>query len=242
MGEEASARWRAGRKAAMTIDAKSFFLLAGTLAAGGAGGYYFRERTAPPPKPVEPLPAPPVAASAAPSAAPAPTPDPVPAAPPCDDGAGEPEACPVAIAPSDEGVCANWAAKRCPDYKAAFKPKVAQAAVACLRKLVGGERCDQYRANLCGHKALMAACQEPAPDSRAASADSGASSQLATQCEAIVKGCSNTVPETTLADCHRTLSGMNEAGRAAMVECMKTHCTDKGLFGCEAVTKATPRQ
>jgi hypothetical protein len=225
----------------MTIDAKSFFLLAGTLAAGGAGGYYFRERTAPP-KPVEPLPTPPVTASAAPSAAPAPAPEPVPAAPPCDDGAGEPEACPVAIAPSDEGVCGNWAAKRCADYKAAFKPKVAQGAVACLRKLVGGERCDQYRANLCGHKALMAACQEPPPGSTSAAADSGASpSQLAVQCEAIVKSCTNTVPETTLADCYRTLSGMNEAGRAAMVECMKTHCTDKGLFGCEAVTKLTPR-
>jgi hypothetical protein len=150
----------------------------------------------------------------------------------------------VAIGPSDEGVCANWAAKRCADYKAAFKPKVAQAAVACLRKLVGGERCDQYRANLCGHKALMAACQEPAPESRpaTAAADSGASSsQLATQCEAIVKSCTSTVPETTLADCYRTLSGMNEVGRAAMVDCMKAHCIDEGLFGCEAVTKLTPR-
>ena len=226
----------------MTIDAKSFFLLAGTLAAGGAGGYYFHQRTQPPPKPVEPLPAPPVtaSASAAPSAAPAPTPEPVPAAPPCDDSAGVPEACPVPIGPSDEAVCANWAAKRCADYKAAFKPKVAQAAVACLRKLVGGERCDLYRANLCGHKALMASCQELAPESRPA--DAGAtSSQLLAQCEAIVKGCVGTVPETTMADCYRTLSGMNDVGRAAMVECMKAHCVDKGLFGCEAVTKLPPR-
>ncbi len=231
----------------MTIDAKSFFLLAGTLAAGGAGGYYFRERTAPPPKPTEPLAAPPTAApsaSAAPSAAPAATAAPVPSAQLCDDSAGEPEACPIPIGPSDEAVCANWAAKRCADYKAAFKPKVAQAAVACLRKLVGGERCDQYRANLCGHKALMAACQEAAPDGRPASvaADAAApASPLAAQCESIVKSCTGTVPETTLADCYRTLSGLNEAGRSAMVDCMKTHCVDKGLFGCEAVTKTAAR-
>jgi hypothetical protein len=235
----------------MTIDAKSFFLLAGTLAAGGAAGYYFRERTAPPPKPVEPLPAP--TASAAPSAAPVASAEPVPAAPVCDDSAGEPEACPVAIAPSDEGVCGNWAAKRCADYKAAFKPKVAQGAVACLRKLVGAERCDQYRANLCGHKALMAACHDPIPDSKppsgaanapaavASAAAPAGTSQLAAQCEAIVKGCAGSVPETTLADCYRTLSGMNDVGRAQMVECMKTHCVDKGLFACEAVPRATPR-
>ena len=176
--------------------------------------------------------------------------EPVPLAPTCDDSEGEPEACPVAIGPSDEGMCGNWAAKRCVDYKEAFKPKVALGAVACLRKLVGPERCDQYRANLCGHKALMAACQDPGPDSKlanapptvapAAAAPAGAS-QLAGQCEAIVKGCVGSVPETTLADCYRTLSGMNDVGRAQMVECMKTHCIDKGLFGCEAVPRAAPR-
>jgi hypothetical protein len=221
----------------MTIDTKSFLLLAGTLAAGGAGGYYFRERAGPlTPRP-DPLP-PPATESAAPtavpSAAPAASAAPIDAGPPCDDSAGEPEACPVAFAPSDEGVCANWAAKRCADYKAAFKPKVSQAAVACLRKLVGAERCDLFRANLCGHKALMASCLETPAASKP--------SELDTQCETIVKGCAGTTPETTLADCHRTLSGMNAVGRASMVACMKTHCTVKGLVGCEAISQPAPRR
>jgi hypothetical protein len=233
------------RKAAMQIDKTSFLLLAGTFAAGGAGGYIAHERglqlrpSAPPSSAMPPTGPAPASASAAPSVSAAAEPKVV--APPCDDNQGAPEACPPAPAPSDEGIACNVAAKRCVEYKQAFKLKPAEQSVACLRKLVGAERCDLYRANLCGHKALMAACHESPPASDSTTSATGAaalsesSAKLKAQCEAIVKGCAGSVPETTLADCYRTLSGMNELGRSNMVECMKKHCIDKGLFACAAV-------
>jgi len=237
----------------MQIDKTSFLLLAGTLAAGGAGGYLLHQRgglqlrpSAPPPPATPAAPSVVPTATAAPSAAP--SVEPKPAQPACDDSQGEPEACPPVPAPSDEGMACSWAAKRCADYKQAFKPKPAQKSVSCLRKLVGPERCDPYRANLCGHKALMAACHETPPESDGADKTTPASgkpsdtaSKLGAQCEAIVKACEGSVPETTVSDCYRTLSGMNELGRANMVECMKKHCIDKGLFGCEALPPQAAR-
>ena len=222
----------------MQVDKTSFLLLAGTLAAGGAGGYFFHEygdrlrhRASPPTPPA-------TAATPAPSASAPATVEQKVATPSCDDSQGEPEACPPAPAPNDEGMACNVAAKRCVDYKQAFKPKVAQLSVSCLRKLVGPERCDLYRANLCGHKALMAGCHESPPASDGATAGvavSEGAAKLQAQCETIVKGCAGSVPETTLSDCYRTLSGMNDLGRANMVECMKKHCIDKGLFACAAL-------
>lgn len=39
-------------------------------------------------------------------------------------------------------------------------------------------------------------------------------------------------------DCRATLAGMSAQGRDGMVACMKTHCADKGLVGCEAMASA----
>ena len=156
------------------------------------------------------------------------------------------------MGPSDEAVCANIIATRCADYKAAFKPKVAEQAVACLRELKAGERCDPARVNLCGHAALMSACPEPElpakgnyvkatgtiPASFTLIEDPKAvPSPIVAACEGISKSCSGQSPT----DCQQTLSGMNESGRASMVECMATHCRDKGLIGCEAM-QSVPAQ
>jgi hypothetical protein len=163
---------------------------------------------------------------------------------------GTPADCPPSGAPSasDEGICGpggSLAAKRCKDFKEAFKPKVAEAAVACLRKLTGKQVCDAARVNKCGHEALMLSCQEPVAVQRSYASSGNLSqepapqgaapgSPVVAQCDAILKGCAGTVPGVSLVDCTRTLSGMNDAGRSAMVECMKTHCADRGLYACEA--------
>ena len=211
--------------------------MAGTLAAGGVGGYLLRDskinHSAEVPVPTsgtaEPKVAEPKVAVV----------EHLPATPPCDDSmsVGTLEDCP-AMGPADEGVCSNLAAKRCAEFKLAFKPKVAQAAVSCLRSLKGNALCDPSRVNLCGHGALMAACPDLPPSTTAT--DAGVvmpPSPTSVACDAIVRGCNGQPLGPTLADCRQTLSGMTDAGRANMVECMATHCADKGLLGCEAFKK-----
>src|SRR5258706_14683958 len=138
------------------------------------------------------------------------------------------------MAAADDGVC-NLAAKRCEDFKAAFKPKVAQAAVACLRRLKGNELCDPARVNGCGHSALMAACPDPVPPVVAGEVGPTQTASFVTSsCEGIVKGCAGESLGPTLADCRQTLSGMSDTGRANMTACVSAHCRDRGLLGCEA--------
>ena len=209
------------------VERSGFLLAATALAAGGMGGWILHEYRAgsvPPADVSRPI------ASAVPSTPPAVV-EHIPPPPLCDDSTASVEDCP-AVGPSDEGFC-QVAAKRCSEFKAAFKPKVAQAAVACLRRLKGQELCDPARVNLCGHMALMAACQDPVA-SHAADAGSQATSLVMASCESIVKGCSGDAPAPTLADCRQTLSGMSDTGRANMMACVSTHCRDRGLLGCEA--------
>ena len=226
----------------MIIEKSGFLVLAGTLAAGGVGGWLAhdskvhkdRARYAEPPTTALP-----VVASAPVVTA---TSERIPAPPVCDDSVGTPEECP-AMGPADEGVCTNFAAKRCADFKSSFKPKVAQAAVACLKTLKGNAACDPARVNLCGHTALMAACPEPAPDLRLADGNGASAppSPVNTACDSIIKSCAGQSLGPTLVDCRQTLAGMSDFGRAGVVECMATHCGDKGLLGCEAVADAKPQ-
>jgi len=236
----------------MIIDKSGFLLMAGTLAAGGVGGWLVHDSKAR--HRVDEVPVTTATASAVPVAAPVVVVDQTPPPPLCDDSIGTPEDCP-AVGPSDEGVCSNVAAKRCGEFKSAFKPKVAAAAVSCLRHLKGNELCDPARVNLCGHAALMAACPEPTPPpagngvnaANGISAANGAptngaavsapSSPVTLACENILKSCANQPLGPTAADCRQTLSGMSDFGRASMIECMTTHCGDKGLLGCEAMKK-----
>jgi len=227
----------------MIIEKSGFLLIAGSLAAGGVGGWLahdakgHRERNAYSEPPTTAVPLAPAAPSATVNTA-----ERIPAPPACDDNVGSVDDCP-AMGPADEGVCSNFAAKRCADYKSTFKPKVAQAAVACLKNLKGNALCDPARVNLCGHSALMAACPEPTPDTSkpdavgAAAAPALPASPVASACDAIAKSCAGQPLGPTVADCRQTLSGMTDLGRASMVECMASHCGDKGLIGCEAVKK-----
>lgn len=238
----------------MAIDRSNFLLIAGALAAGGVGGWAYRDRA--PRAATAPVAT--VTPAAKPSATP---PGPVPVtlidasvadAPVCDDARGTPEECP-SVGPSDEGVCANTILKRCQEFKAAFEPKVAAQAVACLRALKPSDRCDAARINQCGHLALMAACPEPAPPTKAQLQNASGNepptvtialdttkpaSPVATACESIQKACGGQALSPTPADCRQTLAGLNDVGRANMVDCVTAHCTDRGLYGCEAAPKA----
>jgi hypothetical protein len=178
-------------------------------------------------------------------------------APVCDDAVGSPGDCPPQNLPnaSDEGLCGGTgsvAARRCNDFKASMKPKVAANAVACLQSLKGGEVCDANRVALCGHEALMLACQETTPPNQTAITSANVTSTppapspmpaspVASQCDAILRTCSGAPLGVTLSDCYRTMSGLNDTGRANMVTCMSKHCGDKGFLGCEALPPpATP--
>jgi len=238
----------------MVIERSGFLLTAAALAGGGVAGWTLRDARAIEREPVVTVrPAaktPETAVSGVPLVDPKAL-----AAPACDDSVGVAEACP-SVGPSDEGVCANVIAKRCNDFKTSFKPKVAQAAVACLRGLQGAERCDATRVNRCGHAALMSACPEPEPQLKgnylSATDTTPASftltpdpaavpSPLTKTCEALVKSSAGQPLSPTLADCRQTLLGMNEPGRASMLECMATHAKDRGLLGCEAMPKDKDR-
>ncbi len=239
----------------MIVDRTKFLLLAGTLAASTTA--CDRDPYGRAPAPAAPVAAAPVAVAptVAPSAGPV-TVDIVPAtttpnAATCDDTQGVPEECP-SVGPSDEGICPNIILKRCNDFKAAMKPRVAAQAVACLRALKGSERCDPARIMQCGHAALMSACAEPPrPQKGEFHAASGATpatvtvtpdatpetSPVALSCTAILKSCGERPLSPALADCKQTLNGMTEAGRANTAECVTAHCTDRGLLGCEAASK-----
>lgn len=250
----------------MNIDRGSFLMLVSTLAIGAVGGYVAAERhvfpeldrwrgRAPEPKP-EPVAdaAPPLSASVAPAPPLAPA---APAAPACDDSAGTVGECPPPGYPTIEGGCGSFANLRCGELKQAMKPKVASAAVTCLNKLTPQERCDPARVYLCGHLAFMNACPE-----RDADADAGAgvgpggtagsaavatpatgapaaanAKSVASICQTIVDGCGASPIAPSTAECRQLLSGMTDVGRERTRTCMKTHCFDRGLVGCEGVAK-----
>lgn len=228
----------------MIVDRASFLLMAGALAAVGCDTM---GRSPPPPQAAVPSatePTAPITVDILP-------PEGLAAAPVCDDSQGTAEECP-SMGPADEGVCPSIITKRCNDFKLAMKPRVAAQAVACLRALKGNERCDAARINQCGHTALMSACQEPPRPQkgqfRAATATQPATftiisdptpdtSPVAAACSTILRNCGEKASNPTLADCKQTLAGLNDVGRANMVDCVSAHCSDKGLYGCEAVAK-----
>jgi hypothetical protein len=217
----------------MRIDTGSFFILVGTLAAGGGAGYFASQKhllegpplPSPPKDPPVPAPASTAAASAAPSARPA--------TPTCDDALGSPGNCPPPGYSAEEGGCGALPTKRCNDFKQTMKPKVAERAVACLNALKPPERCDPIRLNLCGHLALMNACQEPEDADK--DAVGSAAGGVTAVCQAIVQECAAAPLGPTLRDCRATLAGMSELGKSKVVSCMSTHCSDRGLLYCEAV-------
>jgi hypothetical protein len=220
----------------MVIDRTSFMVALGSLVVGGAGGYYAGERGVLQPNPiigVTELQTPPSRATADPvatSAAPA-----APPAPVCDDTVGAAGDCPAPGYPSEEGVgCGALPTKRCQDFKRTMKPRVAERAVACLSALNQGQRCDASRLNLCGHLALMNACPEP---EGAAVTGVAPTDELTVRCTSLVQGCGGASLGPSLRECRATLAGLSAFGRDQVATCMKTHCADKGLVGCETVVE-----
>jgi hypothetical protein len=61
---------------------------------------------------------------------------------------------------------------------------------------------------------------------------------VAAACSSILRSCGEKSGNPTLADCRMTLAGLNDTGRANMVDCVSAHCSDRGLYACEAVAKA----
>jgi hypothetical protein len=240
----------------MEIDAKSFFMLVATLAAGGAAGWYASEKHLLPPlepkapsPPPAPLASPPSAQAviAAPDAAALPSASasasasatasasaPAPAVPPCDDTLGTSGDCPPPGLPTVEGGCGSFAATRCAEYKQSMKPRIATEAVACLARLTPQERCNPQRVNLCGHTALMNACPEPDVTS---GVDAGARASAAAMCRNLVATCAASAVTLSPIDCERTLAGMTPVGRDRTAACLKKHCFDKGLLFCEAAAR-----
>jgi hypothetical protein len=249
----------------VNIDRGSFLILVSTLAIGATGGYVASEKHAFPaidkwrgraPEPAPEPPKPVVVADAAPPAPPPPPPPPAPAAPTCDDsvasnGVGD---CPAPGYPTVEGGCGSFANIRCGELKQAMKPKVASAAVACLNKLTPQERCDPARVYLCGHLAFMNACPErdPEPAIAATTATTAVATpapaapvapvapnpkSVAAICQGIIDGCGASPVAPSTAECRQLLSGMTDTGRERTRACMKTHCFDRGLVGCEGVVK-----
>ncbi|CAN5802219.1 hypothetical protein BH11MYX4_BH11MYX4_15230 [soil metagenome] len=223
----------------MIIDRGVFFLCVSSLAAGGVGGYVASEKDVVPHLAGSSRgSASKTEISSAPAAAPARVEAVAPAdagvapaaqAPTCDDSVGEADPCPPMPGPTVEGAvaCGALATTRCADFKQTMKPRVAQAAVACLNKLSAAERCDPKRVELCGHLALMNACGETA-----------ATSTVTSACEKIVQTCGASPLAPSQGECRLVMAGLREVGREAMVDCAKKHCFDKGVLGCEAVAPA----
>lgn len=237
----------------MHIDRGSFLILVSTLAIGAAGGYVAAEKRVfpaldrwrgrppeTPPAPEPPRPAP--VADAAPAVSAPPPPPPAPVAPACDDSVATVGECPPPGYPTVEGGCGSFANQRCTELKQAMKPKVAAAAVTCLAKLTAHERCDPARVYLCGHLAFMNACPEVETTTSGADAggtdggkDSGAPGSVTATCQAIIDGCGASPVAPSMTECRQLLAGMTPTGRERTRSCMKTHCFDRGLVGCEGV-------
>ena len=227
----------------MNVDRGSFLMLVTTLAAGGAVGYVASEKRVIPaadkwigrtPEPgTEPAHAPPPPPPPV-SIAPPPPPPPPPAGPVCDDSVAATAIgdCPGPGLPSVEGGCGSFASLRCGDLKTALKPKVAAAAVSCIAKLNGQERCDANRVQLCGHLSLMNACPDVAhlPDGGVAE-----STPVTKLCQGIIDACGASPIAPSMNECRQLLSGMTDAGREKTKKCMATHCFDRGLVGCEGI-------
>jgi hypothetical protein len=223
----------------MNIDRTSFLVALGSLVVGGAGGYVAGERGVLQPTPVVGVTEQQAPGSHSPTGLPTASDNPAapltPPAPVCDDTVGTAAACPAPGYPSEEGGCGALPTKRCQDFKQAMKPRVAERAVACLNALEPGQRCDANRLNLCGHLAIMNACPEPEAN---LAAGVSPSDELSVRCSAIEQGCSATGFKPTTRECRATLAGLNAFGRDQMASCMRTHCGDKGLVGCEAIIDA----
>lgn len=100
-------------------------------------------------------------------------------------------------------------AEHCADYKKYLKPRVAEAAVACLRALPPARRCDACAVYACGDRAMKGSCPDPT---------------AVAECSAMRVRCPSMVND----DCLRYVSALVPAGRSRLRACM-TSCS---LYSC----------
>jgi hypothetical protein len=124
----------------------------------------------------------------------------------CDDSHGAPGDCRKADCRRLPFIC-----QHCEAYKAYFKPKIAERAVACVVGQSGAQLGDGCRTYQCGDEALKGACLDPTADPA---------------CWAVAKSCN-----TSLDECRGLLSGMNDAGRQKILACALSGCRF-GLWSC----------
>lgn len=133
---------------------------------------------------------------------------------PCGDESGEVPACnSFADAGADAGECL---VERCEALTMALKPRIARAAVACLR---ANPTCSGGPASACIGSEVTTACR----DTRASD-----------DCSTIRTTCGNA---TALPNCEATLSAFTPKGRFDVLACMlgpQGGCDDDKFFGCAA--------
>ncbi len=93
---------------------------------------------------------------------------------------------------------------------------------------------DSRRADANASGTIAASANEKLPSSVGPAAEGAKTGVAAHQCHAIIEQCgaSPIAPSTT--ECRQIMSGMTETGRDWTMACMKKHCFDRGLVGCEA--------
>ncbi len=114
---------------------------------------------------------------------------------------------------TESGRCpgAGAAQRRCNVYTRYFKARIAHEAGECLKKATG-RACDGCKFFRCGHESLMTACVDHNADY---------------ECGVIDSVCTDVSKNR----CLSYLSGMNQAGRDAMVACLKKDC-GRGFLRC----------
>ncbi len=132
----------------------------------------------------------------------------------CDDSVGARGGAPscASMKPAARS-CAPFPFPRqeCETWRSNFKPRVADAAIACAARLTSDQVCDACNVYRCGNDALMGACPDPS---------------AAADCRAFGRIC----PSVDQTECVAFLSGMSAVGRAKMATCMKRNCD--GVYSC----------
>lgn len=174
----------------------------------------------PPPSP------PPSASSTADGPAPAPPPSPHAKAPNPYDGTpvsaqacdpalnriGSPGSCAIsAPGPSCESI--NDTRKECPTLSSLLKPRVAEAANACLRRKSGTkEICEFNVTSICAYEALGTACKEPSAKA---------------VCDKVVARCgpsAGNYNKMSRESCEAGVSGIADAKRSKFISCISEFC------------------
>lgn len=128
------------------------------------------------------------------------------------DDVGAPAACSTLI---EDPSCApfDFVRDSCASDLSYLKPRIAERAVGCMRAAGPKKLCEVQAIYGCLDDSLRSACADPAADA---------------VCAAIVQKC-----PVSLDECTGYLSGMNDAGRAAVTKCLSntTQCS-WGVWSC----------